>query len=280
MYLEKAKADILVKMYYELSCKVSPSYIKTFTELAFDLGIIAVEEKDGSIILRSFEELDNFELAFKTLNESLKPALFELDIKQKADRDWIKEYKKSIKAIKIKDLYIHTSWQRPHKRLINICIDPALAFGSGHHASTNACLEFLQKYISKDMEVLDLGCGSGILGISALKLGAVVDSCDIDELALEVSLENAKKNFVFFKKTWLGSAKDALKPYDLILVNIVADIIILLEKDIKKLLKKGSILILSGIINERVKKLKEKFQDLKLIDFKSDDEWSTLVYKG
>lgn len=266
------------KYYHELKLKSSQN--KPFIDLSFELGCIGLEEKDGTIILRSDSSLEMFKFAFETMQEALKLDIFELSLEKKENKDWVEEYKASVSPIQVGGLYVHTSWQEGKKDLVNIVIDPALAFGSGHHASTNACLVFLCRYLKKGMEVLDLGCGSGILGISAAKLGGLVDACDIDEIALKSTHNNAKLNNVSFNKTWLGSAKDAAKTYDLVLVNIIADIILLIKADIKKLVGKGGHLILSGLINERVAEVIDAFCEFELIDKIQDDEWTSLTLKG
>lgn len=269
------------KHYHELSCRLPKAYIATFTQLAFELGATAVEQRQDFIILRSNDDLELFKFAFDALNKSLNLDPYELSFSLRENKDWVLEYKNSVQAIKIGDIYIHSSWQETKKDLVNICIDPALAFGSGHHASTNACLLFLQKYLRKDMRVLDLGCGSGILAISAAKIGAKsVDACDIDEQAISSTEKNAKINKIKLNELWLGSAKDAKNTYDLLLVNIVADIILLIKDDIKKLIKPNGIVILSGLVNKQVKTVLNNFNEYKLIDKISDEEWSTLALKG
>lgn len=268
------------KYYHELKLKISPNYKDLFVQLAFELGCEAVEEKEGLIIIRSCDDLQDFKFAFDTMQESLKLDTYWLELCVKENKDWIQEYKNSVQPIQVDNLYIHTSWQEAKNELINIIIDPALAFGSGHHPSTNACLKLLQKYMKKGFSVADIGCGSGILAISAAKLGGLVDACDIDEQALNSTLKNAMINEVKLNDCWLGSAKDSTKTYDLVLVNIIADIISLLRVDIKKLVKKGGILILSGLINEKVDLIKEAFKEYELTDCIKDDEWTSLSFKG
>lgn len=177
------------------------------------------------------------------------------------------------------NVYIHTTWQEEKKNCINIKINPALAFGSGHHESTYSCVK-LSKFSKSKLRALDLGCGSGILGIIMAKFGCNVEICDTDELAIDSSLENARLNGVDFHKAWCGSIDKANGLYNLIVANIIADVILILEKDIKNHLEDNAILILSGILDKYSTRIKEKFQDLELIDEMQINEWCSFVYKN
>ena len=128
-------------------------------------------------------------------------------------------------------------------------IDPALAFGSGHHQTTSNCLKFIPNLIKKDDNILDVGCGSGILSIAAAKLGANIDICDTDELSIQEAIKNAKLNNVIINNSWIGSANNSSKIYDLVIANIIADVLILISKDLKERVKQNGYLILSGILN-------------------------------
>ncbi|TKX33069.1 50S ribosomal protein L11 methyltransferase [Campylobacter aviculae] len=274
------------KNYYELFFKVNKQYKNLFLDFIFDLGIEAIEEKNEGIYIRSNESLEELSWALEVFAQKLKEKfdtkediLYSKTIKEKENKDWIEEYKKNIKPILIDNVYIHTTWQEEKPNYINIKINPALAFGSGHHESTYACVKFLQKFAKKDDLVLDLGCGSGILGITMSKLGCRVEICDTDELAILSSLENARLNNVCFENSWQGSIDKAKFKYDLIVANIIADVILILEKDIKKHLKENAILILSGILDKYQTRIKEKFQDLELIDELKINEWCSFAYK-
>ena len=131
--------------------------------------------------------------------------------------DWVSIYQKSIKPLQIDNFYIHPTWDEPSDDLINIEINPALAFGTGHHPTTASSLRAISSYVKQDYKVLDVGCGSGILGVGALKLGAVVDACDTDIVSVENTLLNAKLNKV--EST----------------IQIMDDLIKMFEKDKKEL---------------------------------------------
>lgn len=275
------------KKYYELFFQVEERYKNLFLDFVFDLGIEAIEEKDGGIYIRSNESLEELSWAIEVFAQKLLEKLhlkqniiFNKTLEEKDNKDWIEEYKRSIKPILIDNVYIHTTWQEDNKDCLNIQINPALAFGSGHHESTYCCVKFLQKFAKNNLRALDIGCGSGILAIIMVKLGCKVEICDTDELAIDSSLENAKLNNIDFAKAWHGSVDKSNGVYDLVVANIIADVILILEKDIKKHLDENAILILSGILDKYRTRIKEKFQDLELLDEMQINEWCSLVYKN
>lgn len=272
------------KYYYELFFKTDKEYLNLFLDLVFSFGIEAIEEKNDGIYIRSEDELELIDLALKDFHTKLEDKLnlnisYYSYLEKKENKDWIEEYKNAIQALCIDKIYIHTTWQEPLKNKINIIIDPALAFGSGHHESTYSCIEFLQKYTKKDNLCLDVGCGSGILSIIMNKLGASVEACDTDELAVISSKNNAKLNNMNFKDIWVGSVDKSKEKYDIIVANIIADVLMILEKDLKARMKDEGLLILSGILVKYEERIKEKFKDLKLLDCKIKGEWISLVYK-
>ncbi|ECZ6121626.1 50S ribosomal protein L11 methyltransferase [Campylobacter jejuni] len=275
------------KKYYELFFIVEEQYKNLFLDFAFDLGIEAIEEKDNGVYIRSHESLEELSWALEIFAQKLTTTfnlnhkiVSNLSLVEKENKDWIQEYKNGIKPILVDNVYIHTTWQEEKKNYINIKINPALAFGSGHHESTYSCVKFLQKFSKSKLRALDLGCGSGILGIIMAKFGCNVEICDTDELAIDSSLENARLNDVDFHKTWCGSIDKANGLYNLIVANIIADVILILEKDIKNHLEDNAILILSGILDKYSTRIKEKFQDLELIDEMQINEWCSFVYKN
>ncbi|EAI8624039.1 50S ribosomal protein L11 methyltransferase [Campylobacter lari] len=270
--------------YYELFFQTDKEYLDLFLDLIFSLEIDAIEEKNNGIYIRSEEDIELIKIALHDFHQKLCQKLnthinFHSTLEKKENKNWIEEYKKGIQALTIDNIHIHTTWQKPMQDKINIIIDPALAFGSGHHESTYTCIEFLQKYTDNSEFCLDVGCGSGILSIIMAKLGAKVQACDTDELAIVASKENAKLNQVSFDDIWVGSINKSLHKYDIVVANIIADILIILEKDLKEKTKEGGILILSGILNKYEERIKNKFKDFTLLECKHKGEWLSLVYK-
>ncbi|PAF43307.1 50S ribosomal protein L11 methyltransferase [Helicobacter sp. 11S03491-1] len=189
------------------------------------------------------------------------------------NEDWIENYKNSIIPIVQGKFYIRPSWYQPLKDKIDIVIDPALAFGSGHHASTSMCLEFLCQTSLKGKDILDVGCGSGILSIGAKKLGGNVHLCDTDEFAIIESKKNFALNGLNIDKIWQGSVDKTNHLYDVVVANILADIIKILSQDFMNVLKPCSILILSGILKEYEQSVLDKFSDFKILGILNKEGW-------
>lgn len=193
------------------------------------------------------------------------------------NKDWIEAYRQSILPVVAGGFYIRPSWHlQGADDLRDIVIDPALAFGSGHHATTSMCLEFLSKMSLSGKRLLDVGCGSGILSIASAMLGAEVEICDTDELAIQESEKNFALNSQVFQKSWLGSIAQAQGDYEVIVANIVASILVMLQKDFGSKLKRGGILILSGILDEYRDWVLENFRDFETEQILKKDEWVAL----
>ena len=267
--------------YQELVVKTNNlSFISDFI---FSFDVDAIEEKDNSLIVRSDTNLDDLVFALdelkKRLDDIQSSITLEYNLCNKENKDWIDEYKKNIQPISIGDIYIHTTWQEPKAGFINLKIDPALAFGSGHHESTSSCVEFLQKYVNDCKNGLDVGCGSGILSLVMANYGLIVDACDTDELAIISTKNNFILNNLKLNNIWQGSCDKANKKYDLVVANIIADVILIIKNDLLKALNKSGVLILSGILNVYEERIKSQFSSLELIDEKKKNDWLTLVYK-
>lgn len=181
------------------------------------------------------------------------------------EEDWANNWKQYFKPFKVGEkLVIKPSWEdydNADNRVI-LEIDPASSFGTGKHHTTRLCLELLEKNLNKGDNLLDMGCGSGILSIGAMLLGAgSAVGMDIEENAAATALENAEKNHISSDvyKTYYGNilsdeklASEIDRKYDIITANIVADVIIEMKDYFVRYLKKGGILIISGIIEERM----------------------------
>jgi len=270
--------------YYELI--ITPnSYKELLSDFLDDVLPIGYEEKDDSFIIRSEENLETIKWGVEQFCEALSKATsksIEVDfvLNKHKNSDWIKEYQQSIKPLEIDKFYIHPTWDEDKKDFINISIDPALAFGTGHHPTTFTCIKAVSKYVKNSMEVIDVGCGSGILAIASLKLGAIVDACDTDIQSIENAKDNAKLNNVEYRKLWQGSVNDTDAKYDVVIANIVADVLTFIAKDLKRALKdNNSILILSGILDKYEKKVLGSYKDCEIVEKITQDEWVSLVLK-
>ncbi|WP_418818178.1 50S ribosomal protein L11 methyltransferase [Pseudoruminococcus massiliensis] len=162
-------------------------------------------------------------------------------------------------------------------------LEPGIAFGTGTHETTRLCLEALEKYVSDGATVLDVGCGSGILAVASLLLGAKsAIGIDIDELAVKSSIENAERNGVSDRYTAIHGnlADEVTGTYDIITANIVADAIIMLSGDIEKHMHKDTVYIMSGIIDSRLEDVLSALpKTLKIIETRTDKGWYCLVAK-
>ena len=187
-----------------------------------------------------------------------------------ANADWENNWKQFYKPMEIGErLLVVPEWEQAQEDgRVKLVLNPGLTFGTGSHATTRLCLQALEQHIHGGEKVLDLGCGSGILSIAALLLGAKdAFACDIDDKCVGVAYENAALNGVG-KEHYTVRAGDVLSDkklqkefggdYDVIVANIVADVIIALAPQVGKLLKKGGIFLCSGIIDDRADEVREK----------------------
>lgn len=280
--------------FYEMIVK-SANASELFKNFAFELGVTCVEEDGERFIIRDEEDLQNLKFAFEEFKKALARSLnldadLQIEILKKPNVDWIEQYKKGVAPVAVGKFYIRPSWcERSQDRaLIDLLIDPALAFGSGHHESTNMCLALLSELACAGMSALDVGCGSGILSIAMKKLGAKVSACDTDEQAVAATQQNAEKNGVQIDKIWLGSVSSpneqdssaAAQPqFDLVVANIIADVILILSADLKKALKPGGKLVLSGILEKYKDRIEQVFSDLNFVQMKKQNEWLSFVYE-
>jgi len=267
--------------YNELTIKLKEEFVDFIADFIANISGDGVEIGNDKIIVRSENNIEYIKEALDSLIETLeKPIEIKYTLEVKENKDWIKNYQNSIKPIEVGKFYIYPSWYEKKEGKINIKIDPALAFGSGHHATTYSCLEAISEIVKGKERVLDVGCGSGILGLACYKLGSNVELCDTDPIAIDGCKANFILNNAKYDKLWEGSANMAKGKYDVIIANIVADILKLIKNDLKKVLKSNGILILSGILDKKEQQVIEAYKDLKLIDKKQKDEWITLIYKN
>lgn len=197
------------------------------------------------------------------------------------DQDWVRAWMDSFKPIKCADnLWITPSWcEAPDPKAVNVLLDPGLAFGTGTHPTTFLCLNHLASLDLKGLNIVDYGCGSGILAIAALKLGAShAYGVDIDNQALIASLENARRNGVSDRLT-LASVPDAFPACPVTVANILAGPLADLEGNIASLTQKGGILLLSGILEEQASEVIEAYaQDFDFTGQKTLEEWVLLTF--
>lgn len=197
-----------------------------------------------------------------------------LTIGNVADADWENNWKKFYKPMEIGErLLVVPQWEETKARgRMKLVLNPGLTFGTGSHATTRLCLTALEETIHGGERVLDLGCGSGILSIAALRLGAEhAFACDIDEKCVEVAYENAALNDIDrsrYTVRWGDVLSDQqLKAeigggYDMVVANIVADVIIGLSGQVRPFLKEGGLFLCSGIIDDRAEEVAQRLREV------------------
>lgn len=181
----------------------------------------------------------------------------EIDTTGCDEMDWRNNWKQFFFPIPVGErLLIRPTWRDEYdagdRKVINI--DPGMAFGTGNHETTRLCLKCLEKFVKEDDVVLDVGCGSGILSIASVLLGAKsAFGVDIDPTAVRTAVENAEMNKVCDTCTFVaGNLTDKVEGiYDVVVANIVADAIIMLSKDVRNFMNENSVYIMSGIIDSR-----------------------------
>ncbi len=266
--------------YYELTIITEPKFVDILGDFVASITDDAVEFGNDRVILRTEDSVDGVIESLKEINDSLSsPLPLDIKVEEKENIDWIQKYKDSIEPIDTGKFYIHPEWYEPMEGKINILINPALAFGSGHHATTYSCLKAISEYVKSGDEVLDVGCGSGILALASKKLGGEVDLCDTDPIAVDSAKENFELNSETYNDIWVGSVNKSSKVYDIVIANIIADVLKAISKQLKERVKEDGFLILSGILDTKENIVTDSFKDMELIDRIKKDEWITLIYK-
>ncbi len=268
-------------------------FIDILPELPPDEGVAKVSfylDEDDDIpammakVKEALEELKPFtDLGACTFAES-----------ETEDKDWINNWKQYFKPFTVDHILIKPTWEtvpEEHKDKLLIQIDPGTAFGTGMHETTQLCIRQLEKYVTPDSEVLDVGTGSGILGITALKLGAKhVFGTDLDENAITAVGENLEANGIALEqfKVVQGNiiddkaVQDEVKYeyYDIAVANILADVIIMLQKEIPVHIKKNGIFITSGIIDMKEEAVKAAFEAndaFEIVEITHQGEWVSVT---
>ena len=270
---QKEKEQMFVDILPETALDDGVAYLSFYLEESEDKE--AVLEK----VRKELDEMREFmDLGTCTIEES-----------QTEDVDWVNNWKQYFHQFYVDDILIIPSWEdvKPEdegKMIIHI--DPGTAFGTGMHETTQLCIRQIKKYVTDTTRILDVGCGSGILGMLALKFGADYSvGTDLDPCAIDATHENMKENGVSKDRyeVMIGNIIDdkeiqdrvGYEKYDIVAANILADVLVALTPVIVNQLKPGGIYITSGIIDDKEEVVKQAVSDagLELLDVTCQGEW-------
>ncbi len=278
----------------ELCIKVPEEFVEPVSYLFTRYGrALSVEKADGGhVVMRTYlpatsqEQKARIEVGVRLI-ASLRP-ISELHVRPVEEVDWKEAWKRHFHLLRVgRSLVIKPTWiqyqAQPGELVVEL--DPGMAFGTGHHPSTRTCLEALEEHMNQGMRVLDLGTGSGILTMAAIKLGAEsVVALDIDPTAVKVARQNFRDNGASSRVSLArGTIPHSLtrdKLFDLVVANITARVIKEKAPHLLEALAPGGILIVSGIIEEQRQTVEATLLSLGLsyLKTRSLDDWATLVF--
>ena len=246
------------------------------------------DDRDGLLTLSQIEKSI---AAMRSADPGQKFGALKILTSQIKDEDWTENWKQYFKPLEIGEkVLVQPEWlplEGETERVV-FRVNPGMTFGTGSHDSTRFCIEEIEKHIKPGCDMLDLGCGSGILSIIALLLGAGhCDAADIDPAAVDVAYSNLEINGLSRERLDVtcgdiissSSVRARFGKYDLVAANIVADVIIALAPLVRGFMKDGAVFVCSGIINERAAEVKEALESsgLKIINKKRSDEWTAFT---
>ena len=302
--------------YYELRISINPEIEDIVSDICFSNfdceGVVLAEETYKDLVmtattkgtLRVFlTDLNcNPGELLKTERELLKERGFsdeelgswEITVDEKENQDWSKKWKEKWTVTHVTDkIAVVPSWltYEPKEGEITITLDPGCAFGTGTHQTTQLCMKAIEKYLKKGDKVADIGTGSGILSICAIKFGASsAYGCDIDDTVIDVCRENAKINGIDVDypqgecnpapvKFELNTADKITEKFDFVCANILHNVLGEIMGDLKNIMKDDAKMSLSGILDEKKSIVLEAIEreGLKIIDTISQDQWISFV---
>ena len=254
-------------------------------------GTDTLQPPETNAIIGYLPDIDSSDLIISQIKEklaALTDAGIEVtpDIEMVDEKDWADAWKDYFNVTRITDRIVVKPEWKPYESSpgeIVIHIDPGMAFGTGTHPTTAMCLELIDETLRPGQTVLDVGCGSGILMIAAAGLGAAtLKGIDTDPVAVDITRENLDKNAIPADQyTLTATTLDQIpaEPYDMVVANIIAQVIVDISGDIRERMARNGIAILSGIIQERLPDVLEALaaQDLEVINEKTTGEWKALL---
>ncbi len=237
--------------------------------------------------MNHIEKIADIKVRINAMRDYLDVGTAKISAVQMEEEEWANEWKKYYKLTPIGDnIIIKPTWEdyspKSDKEVI-IELDPGMAFGTGTHETTSMCMVLLEKYIKPNDTVLDIGTGSGILGITSAKLGAgKVIGVDLDKTAVKVAKENIEENNVsdIMDVRYGDLLEVVVEQGDIIVANIIADVIIPLSETVTKVMHSDALFISSGIIEDRIDDVKAKIEEnFDIIEVLRKGEWAAIVAK-
>ena len=276
--------------YKQVTIKSSPFLPELLSGLLWELDILGITEEESS--LKVFVDGES-SLDVKTISDTLQKLVdqnllesFSLDEEIVPSKNWNEEWEKSREMIRVSDkMVIKPTFKNysPEKDEIVLTIDPKMSFGTGEHQTTKLVLKLFEKIVKKNFKVLDVGSGTGILSIAAIKLGAkYAVAVDNDELCFDNCTENCELNNVSdFVKIICGEINDVKEnDFDLVIANIQKNVLLNISKSIKSKLKKNGTVILSGLLKEDEDDIVNHYSSIGFVKTESVNmnEWIALVF--
>jgi ribosomal protein L11 methyltransferase len=272
--------------YFEFTIHIVEAYKEALIRKLSELGTLGVIEQRTAVIAY-FPDTSDIDILTREL--SVIQALFDSSGRERVsfnhvhvpDKDWNATWQKSFKSIYIGERFtVLPPWEQPDDNRINLIIDPAMAFGTGHHETTRSCLLLLERLSPRTTRerFLDIGTGTGILAIAASKLGFKhVLGVDIDPLAVNAAIKNCVANKTEQVEIRSGSAGNVPGTYDFIAANLVSLVLIKLAPDIAAHLAPSGIAVLSGMLTGQDEEVTAAMQvaGLKLLEKQVDGKWIT-----
>ena len=295
-----------MKNYYELKISINPDIEDIVSDICFSNfdceGVVMAEEAYKDLVMTSttrgtlrvfLRDLKNNPLELlQTERELLKErgltdeelGSWKITLDEKENQDWSKKWKEKWDVTHVSDkIAVVPSWinYQPKAGEITITLDHGCAYGTGTQQTTQLCMKALEKYLKKGDTVADIGTGSGILAICAMKLGAKsAYGCDNDGSVIEVCKENAKINGITHNIEFeLNTADKIDLQYDFVCANILHNVLAEIMGDLKNIMKDGAKMVLSGILNEKKQIVIDavKKHGLKIIETMSQDQWVAII---
>ena len=291
--------------YFELKIKINPEIEDILSEACFEFlpceGVVLAEEtyKDLEMVSTTEGTLKVFLSEHADVSSFLKKerelllsrgfsdealGSWEFSLEKKENQDWSKKWKEKWDITRVSGkIVVVPDWleysQKPDEVVIRL--EPGCAFGTGTHATTQLCMKAVEKYLKKGDSVADIGTGSGILAICAMKFGAKsAYGCDNDETVIDVAKENAQKNGVecVFE---LNTADKLTAKFDFVLANILHNVLADIMPDLKNILKINGLLVLSGILDEKKQVVIDAVKncDLNIVEEAHLNQWTSFVVR-